>query len=57
MQDSNRFSVEPVVAPDTADYAITEEDLPILMDEYDLLAKRDDPKERRKEKDLPSSTL
>ena len=33
------LSVEPVVAPDTADYAITEEDLPILMDEYDLLAK------------------
>ena len=34
-----QISVEPVVAPDTADYAITEEDLPILMDEYDLLAK------------------
>ena len=39
-----QISVEPVVAPDTADYAITEEDLPILMDEYDLLAKRDDQK-------------
>ena len=36
---------------DTADYAITEEDLPILMDEYDLLAK-EMIKRRRKEKDF-----
>ena len=34
-----QISVEPVVAPDTADYAIKEEDLPKIMEEYDLLAK------------------
>lgn len=34
-----QISAEPVVAPDTQDYAIREEDLPKLFDEYDLLAK------------------
>ena len=34
-----QISVEPVVAPDEADYAIREEDLPKLYDEYDKLAK------------------
>ena len=34
-----QISVEPVVAPDDADYAIREEDLPRLFEEYDHLAK------------------
>lgn len=34
-----QISVEPVVAPPEADYAIREEDLPQLFEEYDLLAK------------------
>ena len=34
-----QISVEPVVAADTEDYAIREEDLPKLMEEYDFLAK------------------
>lgn len=33
-----QISVEPVVAPPEEDYAITEEDLPILFEEYDKLA-------------------
>lgn len=33
-----QISVEPVVAQPTDDYAITEEDLPVLFDEYDRLA-------------------
>ena len=33
-----QISVEPVVAPDTEDYAIREEDLPQLFAEYDALA-------------------
>lgn len=32
------ISIEPVVAPDEADYAIREEDLPKIFDEYDKLA-------------------
>ncbi len=34
-----QISIEPVVAPQAADYAIQEEDLPQLMEEYDTLAK------------------
>mgnify|MGYP002801126470 FL=1 len=34
-----QISVEPVVAPPTEDYAIREEDLPIIFEQYDLLAK------------------
>ena len=34
-----QISVEPVVAADTEEYAIREEDLPKIMEEYDLLAK------------------
>ena len=34
-----QISVEPVVAPPEADYAIQEEDLPQLFEEYDRLAK------------------
>lgn len=34
-----QISVEPVVAPETEDYAITEEDIPVIMEEYDRLAK------------------
>ncbi|MCR5031393.1 MAG: thioether cross-link-forming SCIFF peptide maturase [Lachnospiraceae bacterium] len=34
-----QISVEPVVAPPTEDYAIKEEDVPFLLDQYDLLAK------------------
>ncbi|MFV0466580.1 MAG: thioether cross-link-forming SCIFF peptide maturase [Lachnospiraceae bacterium] len=33
-----QVSVEPVVAEDTAEYAIQEDDLPILFEEYDRLA-------------------
>ena len=32
-----QISVEPVVAPPDADYAIREEDLPVLLEQYDLL--------------------
>lgn len=34
-----QISVEPVVAQDTEDYAIIEEDLPQIMKQYDILAK------------------
>lgn len=34
-----QISVEPVVAPPMEDYAIREEDLPIIFEQYDLLAK------------------
>jgi uncharacterized protein len=34
-----QISVEPVVAEDGAEYALTEEDLPVLFAEYDALAK------------------
>ena len=34
-----QISVEPVVAPETEDYAIRESDLPKIMEEYDRLAK------------------
>lgn len=34
-----QISAEPVVAPDTEPYAIKEEDLPKLFEEYDLLAR------------------
>ena len=34
-----QISVEPVVAGPEDDYAITEEDLPVLMEEYDTLAR------------------
>ncbi len=32
------LSIEPVVAPPEADYALTEEDLPVLLEQYDQLA-------------------
>lgn len=34
----NEVSVEPVVAPSTADYAIKEEDIPVICAEYEKLA-------------------
>lgn len=34
----DQLSVEPVVAPPEADYAIRQEDLPVIMAEYDRLA-------------------
>ena len=34
-----QISVEPVVAPPEADYALREEDIPELLDEYDKLAR------------------
>lgn len=34
-----QISIEPVVAPPEADYAIREEDVPIICEQYDLLAK------------------
>lgn len=43
-----QISVEPVVAPESEGYAIKEEDLPLLFDEYDKLARL--MIERRKEK-------
>jgi len=33
------LSVEPVVAPPEADYALKEEDLPVILEQYDELAK------------------
>lgn len=38
-QGFKQISVEPVVAPDEADYAIRQEDLPQIFEEYDTLAK------------------
>ena len=38
-QGFKQISVEPVVAPDEADYAIRKEDLPQIFEEYDALAK------------------
>ncbi len=34
-----QISVEPVVAPPTEPYAITKEDLPVIFEQYDILAK------------------
>ncbi len=34
-----QISIEPVVAPETEDYAIKKEDLPVILEQYDLLAK------------------
>lgn len=34
-----QMSIEPVVGPETDPYAIREEDLPVIMEEYDKLAK------------------
>lgn len=34
-----QISVEPVVAPEDADYAIREEDIPQILEQYDILAK------------------
>lgn len=34
-----QISVEPVVAPDEAEYSLREEDLPIIFEEYDKLAR------------------
>lgn len=34
-----QISVEPVVAPQTEDYAIKEDDVPKLLEQYDILAK------------------
>ena len=33
------LSIEPVVAPPEADYALKEEDLPVILEQYDFLAK------------------
>ena len=35
-----QISVEPVVAPKSADYAIRREDLPVIMEQYDILARK-----------------
>ena len=34
-----QISIEPVVAPATESYAITEEDVPVICEQYDILAK------------------
>lgn len=39
-QGFDQISVEPVVAPDTAPYALTEKELPAIFAEYDKLAGR-----------------
>lgn len=39
-QGFDQISVEPVVAPDTAPYALTENELPAIFSEYDKLAER-----------------
>ena len=38
-QGFEQISVEPVVAPDEAEYAIREEDLPVIYEEYDKLSR------------------
>ena len=34
-----QISIEPVVAPPEEDYAIREEDIPVILEQYDILAK------------------
>ena len=51
-----QISVEPVVAADTEEYAIREEDIPQIMEEYDTLAK-EMIKREKEGKDLTSSIL
>ncbi len=46
-----QISVEPVVAPESEDYAITEADLPEIMEEYDKLA-REMVKRKKEGKDF-----
>lgn len=38
-QGFKQISIEPVVAPPEEDYAIRREDLPVIMEQYDILAK------------------
>lgn len=38
-QGFKQVSVEPVVAPESEDYAIRQEDLPLILEQYDELAK------------------
>ena len=45
-----QISVEPVVAPPTEDYAIREEDLPVIFEQYDILARRDDQERKRRKR-------
>ena len=47
-----QISVEPVVAADTEEYAIREEDIPQIMEEYDTLAKEMIKREKEGKKDL-----
>ena len=35
----DQISVEPVVAPPEADYSLREEDIPVLLEQYDILAR------------------
>lgn len=44
-----QISVEPVVAPPEADYAIREEDLPVIFEQYDILAREMIRREREGE--------
>ena len=50
------ISMEPVVAPPTAGYAPTEEDLPKLMEEYERLAATM-LKRKKRGKSFTSSTI
>ncbi|MBQ6948539.1 MAG: SPASM domain-containing protein, partial [Firmicutes bacterium] len=38
-QGFEQLSMEPVVAPEGSPYALTEEDLPVLFEQYEILAK------------------
>ena len=50
-----QISVEPVVAPKEEGYALTEEDVPVLLEQYDILAKY--LLERKKKGDRKSTRL
>ena len=45
-----QISVEPVVAAQDEDYAIRPEDVPQIMEEYDLLAREYDKKGKRRKR-------
>ena len=52
-----QISVEPVVAEDSEEYALREEDLPKLFAEYDKLAKTDDCREKKNRKRISISSI
>ena len=52
-----QISVEPVVAADTEEYAIREEDIPQILEQYDILAKEMIKREKEGKRNSTSSTL